>query len=114
MNAYLRKTGWVELFYLGIRRRRRYKVEGNSMLPLLKPEDEVLITSSACVPLKAGDIIVARHPHRTDLILAKKIEAITSQGKILLAGLNTEESTDSRDFGAISRADIIGKVTSVF
>jgi nickel-type superoxide dismutase maturation protease len=107
MNAHLRKTGWIELFLLGVRRRRRYRVEGISMMPLLKPEDEVLIASSASIPLNAGDIVVARHPHRTDLVIVKKIEAITSGGQF-------EESTDSRDFGAIDRADVIGKVTSVF
>jgi nickel-type superoxide dismutase maturation protease len=114
MNAHLRKTGWIELFLLGVRRRRRYRVEGISMMPLLKPEDEVLIASSASIPLNAGDIVVARHPHRTDLVIVKKIEAITSGGQFVLAGLNSEESTDSRDFGAIDRADVIGKVTSVF
>jgi nickel-type superoxide dismutase maturation protease len=80
------------------------------MLPLLKPDDQVLIRQG-CSGLKEGDVVAARHPHRGDLILIKEIESITDDGRIVLAGLNRAESTDSRQFGAVERADVIGKVT---
>ncbi|MBU0690213.1 nickel-type superoxide dismutase maturation protease [bacterium] len=84
------------------------------MLPLLSPNDEVLITVKSNVSLQRGDIVVAKHPDDKDFILIKQIASIAEDGKIELIGLNQEESTDSREFGEVSREQIIGKVTSIF
>jgi nickel-type superoxide dismutase maturation protease len=110
----LRKAGWGELLRLALGWRRRFRVEGNSMLPLLKPNDEVLITTTGNVSLKQGDIVVARHPRETDFILIKQVNSILEDGQIELVGLNQEASTDSREFGSVNHSNILGKVTSIF
>ena len=100
------------MLLLALKRRKRFRIEGNSMLPLLKPHDQVLIRPGRS-RLKKGDVVAVRHPHRTDLILIKEIKSMTDDGRIALGGLNGEASTDSRQFGAIDRQDIIGLVTSL-
>lgn len=84
------------------------------MLPLLQADDEVLIAHKSNVSLKAGDIVVAGHPDDKELILIKLVQSITGDGKIELAGLNRDASTDSREFGAVPRSCIWGRVTSIF
>lgn len=99
-----------------LRLRRRLRVTGTSMLPLLKPGQEVLVNPRAYrqVPPCPGDIVVARHPYHTDLQLIKRVVAITDDGRCHLEGDNPNESTDSRTFGAIPVSTILGRVTSRF
>lgn len=81
------------------------------MLPLLSPEDEVLIDPRAAPAV--GDIVVARHPHRGDLHLVKRLVGFDGAGRALLEGVNPEESTDSRTLGGVPLELLIGRVTSV-
>jgi len=85
----------------------RYRVNGDSMLPILKDGDEVLIKPSQSYSI--GDIVVARHPFQKTPII-KRITEFSTGGKLFLSGDNPEESTDSRTFGEIPAADILGKV----
>ena len=89
--------GWREIFI----------IEGDSMLPALKPGDCVFI--NPYVSLEAGDIVLARHPFRQDVHIVKRLREITPDGAYFLVGDNLPESTDSRSFGAISKKDIVGK-----
>ncbi len=85
-----------------------YMVSGNSMNPLLCNGDRISVLP---MPIyKVGDIVVATHPIQTDLIIVKRIELITSDGRLRLRGANSEESTDS--FGLVSQNKIIGKMIS--
>ncbi len=101
---------WEFLLWL-LRRRRRFRVNNNSMLPLLKPGDEVLMAPGA-VPVP-GDIVVAQHPLRRDVRLIKRVESIV-EGRYVLKGDNPAESTDSRSFGPVTAEHIMGRVTSRF
>jgi len=86
------------------------------MTPLLNPGDEVLIDPRAfrrSAP-RQGDIVVARHPYRTDLRLVKRVAAVLENGSCILEGDNPAESTDSRSFGALPPHHILGRVTSRF
>ncbi|MEL6319502.1 MAG: nickel-type superoxide dismutase maturation protease, partial [Cyanobacteria bacterium J06626_14] len=102
--------GWV------MRKRRRFRVTGYSMAPLLKPGEEVLIDPlaySAQSP-EPGDIVVAEHPERPEFRLIKRVVAVLDSGDCILIGDNSSESTDSRNFGAVPPHKIMGRVTSRF
>jgi nickel-type superoxide dismutase maturation protease len=86
------------------------------MAPLLEPEDEVLVDPRAYrrTPPRPGDLVVARHPYRTDLLLIKRVARVLDNGYCTLEGDNLSESTDSRAFGSLSPERILGRVTSRF
>jgi len=77
------------------------------MTPTLKNGQRVLVKIAA--NLQIGDIVVAKHPFRKTPII-KRITEFSTGGKLFLSGDNPEESTDSRTFGEIPAADILGKV----
>jgi nickel-type superoxide dismutase maturation protease len=86
------------------------------MVPLLQPGDEVLVNPRAYRRTSPcpGDIVVARHPYRTDLRVVKRITSVLENGNCELGGDNPSESTDSRYFGPIPPRRILGRVTSRF
>jgi len=118
----LKKCGVFDLLLLLLRRRRRFRVSGESMAPLLNSGDEVMIDPNAYRPARQecqayqpqpGDIVVARHPHRKDIQIVKRV-ATSSDGKYALEGDNPKESSDSRTFGEVPHERIIGKVMARF
>lgn len=70
--------------------------------------------------LRAGDIVVARHskqPSLNDLIIFRRngrelIKRMSSQkdDSYFVLGDNSDQSTDSRHFGAVSKTDILGVI----
>ena len=108
MEEKLPEANWKErvLFFLG--RRRGFIVEGDSMLPVLKAGDAILIDPRAA--FSAGDIVLAQHPYKKSVKILKRIGGISPEGKCTLIGDNAGESTDSRTFGEIQKKDILGKV----
>ena len=99
-----------------LRRRKRFKVTGISMQPLLQPGAEILINPNAykkTLP-QINDLVVAMHPDKKGLEIVKRISSITKDGTFFLLGDNLDRSSDSRSFGTIPLNNIIGKVTSRF
>ncbi|MGK7931575.1 MAG: nickel-type superoxide dismutase maturation protease [Microcystaceae cyanobacterium] len=99
-----------------VRRRQRFQVEGVSMLPYLKPKDEVLVDKGAyqrSQPL-VGDVVVVKSPFQPNFYLIKRIVSIRKDGACFLQGDNLAQSIDSRAFGWIARELIIGKVICRF
>jgi len=86
------------------------------MAPLLRPGDEVLVDMRAYRQMRPclGDIVVARHPYRSDLLLIKRVAQVLENGSCTLEGDNPTESTDSRAFGSLPPECILGRVTSRF
>ena len=84
-----------------------FRVEGDSMLPVLKDGDLVLINPHA--DLQVGDIVLAQHPFKQSVKIIKRIAEILSGERYILLGDNLDESSDSRNFGAIAAKDILGK-----
>ncbi len=116
MRDSLTNTNYQELLLLLLRRRKRFQVAGESMLPLLKPGDEILVNPYAyrgSLP-KINDIVVTRHPDQANLVIVKRITAIEHNGNCFLTGDNSPGSTDSRHWGTIHSSDLAGKVTSIF
>ncbi len=101
-------AGLREKLLLILRRREAFAVDGDSMVPSLTSGDKVLVDPSAMIAV--GDIVLAKHPYKQNTRLIKRVTEISASGEYFLAGDNPDESTDSRTFGALRPADIIGKV----
>ena len=116
MSEELSDITYSEFFLWIFRRRKRFRVTGNSMQPLLQPGEEILINPFAYqkVSPQINDLVVAMHPHQEGLEIVKRIHRIDEDGTFFLLGDNLAHSTDSRSFGTISQEKIIGKVTSRF
>ena len=119
MQAELKAADLGEFLLWLLRRRSRYRVSGNSMLPVLQPGDEVLVDKRAYrkTPPMPGDLVVARHPFQKDVRLVKQVTAVDADGRCRLEGTNplgVIESSDSRGFGSVSQEKIVGRVTSRF
>jgi nickel-type superoxide dismutase maturation protease len=116
MAKTLSKTTYRELLLLLLRRRKRLKVVGESMLPILQPGDEILLNLHAYRKHspQVGDIIVTMHPLQSNLAIVKRIIVINGHDGYFVTGDNSEASTDSRHWGTIKFSDIMGKVTSKF
>jgi nickel-type superoxide dismutase maturation protease len=112
----LKGSNLRELLLWLLRLRRRYRVTGASMSPLLQAGEEILANPRAYrrVPPRPGDLVVARHPYRTDLLLIKRVAAVLENGHCLLEGDSRLESSDSRSFGPLPPEQILGRVTSRF
>ena len=112
----LREATGIDVLLWLLRRRSRVKVHGFSMAPLLKPGDELLVNSLAYRRSRpeVGDIVVAWHPERDHFKLIKRVVAVTPEMTYWLEGDNPAESTDSRSFGDVELASILGKVVCRF
>ena len=101
-----------ELALWAMGRRVRYRVRGTSMEPALSDGSFVLVDPRAFARRapEPGEVVVARHPFRTDVRLIKRVRERPSEGRVALAGDRADVSTDSRDFGAVPVADVVGRV----
>ncbi|PSN19413.1 nickel-type superoxide dismutase maturation protease [filamentous cyanobacterium CCP5] len=113
---YLRHSHINDWLLWLLRRQRRFRVVGESMLPLLPPETEVLIRPGIYrrqFPC-AGDLVVAEHPQRPGFHLLKWVVFVEADGSCYVQGLNLSQSTDSRQFGLVPRDGLIGRVVCRF
>ena len=112
----LSTSNYQELLLWLLRLRQRFCVTGNSMFPLLKAGEEVLVDTKAyhlCLP-EIGDLVIAWHPQKENLRIIKRVVKVDEKGNCFLMGENSLESSDSRSFGLVSLQQVIGKVTSKF
>ena len=105
---------------------RRVTIEGWSMAPALLPGDRILFDRLAYVRShpRRGDIVIAAHPLRPSLRLAKRITAVPgdtisdgqtlAKGEYWLEGDNLDASTDSRGFGLVTRRDLLGRAWLIY
>jgi len=86
-----------ELLLWMLRLRRRLRVVGTSMQPVLNDGDEVLLAPRAYRrrPPGHGDVVVARHPQRPDLLIIKRIAGIATDGRCQLVGDNPDPLASS-------------------
>lgn len=89
----------------------QYECEGNSMSPTLKDGERVLVDKSP-ETIEVGDIVLARHPVEQITDIIKRVQKISERGHYFLVGDNLEDSNDSRNFGAVTREYIKGKVVA--
>lgn len=75
---------------------RAVLVEGDSMLPALRPGDCLLVRPGAQV--RPGDVVVARFPSRPELLVVKR--AVRPVGDLWwVEGDNATATDDSRTYG---------------
>lgn len=77
------------------------------MAPKFRSGDLVLIKSAN--QAKRNQVVIAQRPDREELLIIKRVIAITNQG-YWLQGDNAEFSDDSRLFGEVSKDLIKGVV----
>jgi len=89
----------------------RIAVTGTSMRPTLEPGDWLLVDPDAYRrrPPRPGHLVVAPDPREPGRMLVKRVAAIDIDGRLLLAGDAREASTDSRTFGAVDPASVLGR-----
>ncbi len=116
MNQELPDISYQEFLLWLLRRRKRFRVTGHSMQPLLQPGSEILINPHAYrqSPPQINDLVVVTHPHKSNLEIVKRIVAIREDNSYFIQGDNLSYSTDSRNFGTVAFNLIRGKVTSRF
>jgi signal peptidase I len=86
------------------------KVSGRSLDPLYQDGDFVFVSEIPILlsGIRPGDAVIFRHPTLGKLI--KLVERVEQGGsRIFVVGLDPE-SRDSRTFGAVPRALVLGKV----
>jgi signal peptidase I len=93
----------------------RYVVEGPSMEPAYRARDRVVVNRLAYRfrPPRIGDVVVVRDPDDRTRFLLKRVAAapdgLLPSDWVYLLGDNAPASRDSRVFGPIRLADVVGR-----
>jgi nickel-type superoxide dismutase maturation protease len=86
----------------------RVAVAERSMEPALRPGDWLLVRRTRRI--RTGQIVLARHPGRPDMLLVKRAGRQVDGGWWLESDNPDAGAVDSRRFGAIPGALIVGRV----
>ena len=86
----------------------RVAVAERSMEPALRPGDWLLIRRTRRI--RAGQIVLARHPGRPDMLIVKRAGRRVDGGWWLESDNPGAGAVDSRRFGAVPGALIEGRV----
>jgi nickel-type superoxide dismutase maturation protease len=82
-------------------------VAGESMLPAFEPGDHLLVVPMAGI--RPGQVVALRDPGDPARVLVKRVEAVTG-GRLAVKGDNETASRDSRHFGLVPVASVVGRV----
>lgn len=85
----------------------RVRIVGPSMEPALASGDWWIVRRTRKVGV--GDVVLLRHPGRPDLLVVKRLVERRADGWWVL-GDNPEGSDDSRQFGPVPEAGILGRL----
>ncbi len=102
------------LISLAVRVRRswpgRVAVTGRSMAPGLLPGDWLLVEPlRAGSPPAKGDLVVVPDPRQPVRLLVKRVSAVERDGGLRLQGDAPDSSTNSRTFGPVDGAAVLGR-----
>ncbi len=86
---------------------RRVAIAGRSMEPTLHSGDWIIVAGLGRRP-RVGEIVLARDPREGRRFVLKRVAAV-SENACTLLGDRPEESTDSRQFGPVALADVLGR-----
>jgi nickel-type superoxide dismutase maturation protease len=94
-------------------RLRTVAVAGDSMLPALAPGDWLLVRAGARPG--PGDVVVARHPERADVLIVKRVAHRSGSGWWLESdNQRARGRRDSWDFGAVPDDLVLGRVVACY
>jgi nickel-type superoxide dismutase maturation protease len=82
------------------------------MAPTLLPDDRVLVIAGIGPlrpPIRVGDLVALVDPRDADRTMIKRVASFEGRG-VLVRGDNEALSTDSRQFGPVSRNALRGRV----
>ena len=88
------------------------RIRGHSMWPTLHNDQVVEFRETEPnATHHAGDIVLAKHPLKIDVVVIKRILRVESDGRLFLVGDNPDPtaSEDSHNFGPI-KADLVQAV----
>jgi nickel-type superoxide dismutase maturation protease len=92
-----------------LRRVRRVTVEGSSMEPTLAPGDRLVVAPAP--RLRPRDIVAVPDPRDPRRLLVKRVVSVDRHRRLVaVEGDNRDHSTDSRTFGPLPRAAVVGRV----
>ena len=82
-------------------------IAGPSMEPALRSGDWWLVRTVGRI--RPGDVVLLRHPNRPDLLVVKRVLREEPDGW-WVEGDNPDMSEDSRQFGPVPVAGIVGRL----
>jgi nickel-type superoxide dismutase maturation protease len=77
------------------------------MEPALRAGDWIVVAGLSRPP-RVGEIVLVRDPREPDRLILKRV-ATVSDGECTILGDRPEESTDSRTFGPVPLANVVGR-----
>jgi nickel-type superoxide dismutase maturation protease len=86
----------------------RVAVAERSMEPALRPGDWLLVRRGGRI--QPGQVVVARHPARPEMLLVKRADRRQDEGWWLLSDNAGAATVDSRQFGPVAPELIEGRV----
>ncbi|MDE0140365.1 MAG: nickel-type superoxide dismutase maturation protease [Caldilineaceae bacterium] len=122
MEGELPRSGWREMALWLFRKRRLFRVTGDSMAPTLASGAVVMLDPRAyrSQSPQEDEIVVTRHPRNNELQIVKRVAAVIESRTensalgigLLLASDNAAAGADSRSFGPVALDLVLGKVVS--
>ena len=85
----------------------RVAVAGHSMEPALREGDRLFVLPPRRQP-RVGEVVVVRDPRDATHLLLKRVAAV-HDGEVTVMGDRRDHSTDSRYFGDVPLADVVGR-----
>ncbi len=92
---------------------RRVEVAGGSMAPAFRPGDRLVVLARPLGPQRwpaVGDVVAVADPRDPTRTLVKRVAAVDrAAGTLDVRGDDPGASTDSRHFGPVPRAAVVGR-----